>query len=108
MPDTDIQIELERNDAFGAEAGLDAEIEAEADIGAALQQMEVPPLDPAVAMLAEVRERDILLEKLRKAALKSREDQTTAFLGLLTRVQQLCAKVPEKREQIGALWSFLH
>lgn len=105
MPDTDIQIELERNDAFAAEAGLDAEIEAEADIGAALQQMEVPPLDPAVAMLAEVRERDILLEKLRKAALKSREDQTTAFLGLLTRVQQLCAKVPEKREQIAMMTS---
>lgn len=103
MPDTDIQIELERNDAAAAEVGLDVDVEGEAEIGVALLQMDAPPLDPADAILAEVRERDLRLEKLRTAAIKSRKEQTAAFLELLTRVEQLCADIPERGEQIAVM-----
>ena len=103
MPDTDIQIELERIDAFAADANLDAEIEAATEMAVPIEDMEVPPLDAADAIVDPVRVRDILLEKLRKAALKSRENQTKAFLDLLTRVQQLCGHVTEKREQVAMM-----
>ena len=103
MPDTDIQTELERNDAAAAEVGLDVDVEVEAEIGVALLQVDVPPLDPADAILTEVRERDLRLEKLRTAAIKSRKEQTAAFLELLTRVEQLCADIPERGEQIAVM-----
>ena len=103
MPDTDIQIELEPIDVLAADADMDAEIEAATEMPMQLEDMELPPLDAADAIVDPVRVRDILLEKLRKAALKSREDQTKAFLDLLTRVQQLCVNVSEKREQVAMM-----
>lgn len=103
MPDTDIQIALERIDAFAADVDLDAEIEAAIEMAVPIEGMAVPPLDAADAIVDPVRVRDILLEKLRKAALKSRENQTKVFLDLLTRVQQLCGHVTEKREQVAMM-----